>query len=659
MCGIFGRFGRSGDPIDPVPLIRATNMLAHRGPDDGAWWSEDPFFLAFRRLAIIDLKTGAQPMATPDGRFVIVFNGEIYNYVELRDELRALGATFRTTSDTEVILSAYQAWGEQLPEKLVGMFALAIVDRLERALFLARDRFGEKPLFFLETPGEVMFASELTPLAALARESDIDVDALASYLCLNYVPGERTLLASIQRLPPAGWARFRDRGTERGVYWRPPPADDQISEMSNKEALAELRGQIDASVRIALRSDVPVALFLSGGIDSSIIAESAVRQGKLRHAYCLDFAEAGFSEYNNASSVANRLGLELRRVVLSADALPNFLDVSKHADDPLADASQFSVWTVAREAAKDYKVVISGDGGDELFGGYLTYPATAIHGWLAATVPMPIRRVLARQAHHIPVSDQKVSESYKLMRFLRALDRPTGEAHFTWNGTWLPEAAAQLFRSRETGIVASDGLRAMVARHGLSARPGLSALQRADIGDYLPNDILAKVDRMTMAHGLEARAPFLVHTLAEYALRLPNAMKLRGFGPGKRILRWLAADLFGPDIAGNKKQGFSIPVHQWLRGPLRATVEELLSRARLEAFELLDVDAVLRAKNAHMTGREQLGFELWGLMTLMAWHQARVADRQQLAVMSPVLRRVSVPPAPSTWRSGVLETSKH
>jgi asparagine synthase (glutamine-hydrolysing) len=652
MCGIFGRFARSGDPIDPDPLIRATNMLAHRGPDDGAWWSEGSFFLGFRRLAIIDLKGGAQPMATPDGRFVIVFNGEIYNYVELRDELHALGVTFRTTSDTEVILKAYQAWGARLPEKLVGMFALAIVDRMERALYLARDRFGEKPLFFRETSGEVMFASELTPLAALANGSHIDLNALAGYLCLNYVPGERTLLANIQRLPPAGWARFTNQGTERGIYWRPPPADDRISGTSEEDALAGLREQIDASVRIALRSDVPVAVFLSGGIDSSIIAESAVRQGKLRHAYCLDFTEASFSEYDNASSVADRLGVELRRVVLSPDALPDFSDLLKHADDPLADASQLSVWTLAREVARDYKVAISGDGGDELFGGYLTYRATAMHGWLAATLPMPIRRLLVRQAHQIPVSDQKVSGTYKLMRFLRALDRPTAEAHFTWNGTWLPETAAQMLHAPGIGVLGADALRELAARHGLSGRPGLGALQRADIGDYLPNDILAKVDRMTMTHGLEARAPFLVHPLAEYALRLPDAMKLRAFGSGKRILRRLAGELFGPDIAQTKKQGFSIPVHQWLRGPLRATTEDLLSRARLEAFGMLDVNSVLRAKTAHMEGRAQLGFELWGLMTLMAWHQTRIVDGKQLAVMSPVLRRVSELPAPSASEIG-------
>jgi asparagine synthase (glutamine-hydrolysing) len=642
MCGIFGRFVRSGDRLDPAPLIRATNMLAHRGPDDGAWWSEGAFFLGFRRLAIIDLQSGAQPMGTADARFVIVFNGEIYNYVELRDELRALGATFHTTSDTEVILQAYQTWGARLPEKLVGMFALAIVDRMEQALYLARDRFGEKPLFFRETSGEVMFASELTPLAALAdSESRIDPHALAGYLCLNYVPGQQTLLADIQRLPPASWARFTRQGSERGIYWRPPLPDDKISVTSKEDALAELRAHIDTSVRIALRSDVPVALFLSGGIDSSVIAESAMRQGKLRHAYCLDFAESTYSEYANASAVADRLGVELRRVVLSANALPDFSDLVKHADDPLADASQLSVWTLAREVVKDYKVAISGDGGDELFGGYLTYRATALHARLAATLPMSVRRLLARQAHRLRVSDRKVSGSYKLMRFLRALDRPTAEAHFTWNGTWLPEMAARLLRS--DGTDTSDVLQELAARHGLSGSPGLRALQLADIGDYLPNDILAKVDRATMTHGLEARAPFLVHPLAEYALRLPDVMKLGAVGSGKRILRLLVRKLFGPDVAQTRKQGFSIPVHQWLRGPLRAATEDLLTRARLDAFGMLDVDAVLRVKAAHMDGRAQLGWELWGLMVLMAWHRARTQDRPQLAAMSPVLRQVSVP----------------
>jgi asparagine synthase (glutamine-hydrolysing) len=657
MCGILGRFARLGDSFDPASLMRATNLLAHRGPDDGAWWSDGPFFLGFRRLAIIDLQSGAQPMATGDGRFVIVFNGEIYNYIELREELRAEGAIFHTTSDTEVILNGYQAWGTRLPEKLVGMFALAIVDRAEQTLYLARDRFGEKPLFFRDTPGEVTFASELTPLAALAAgESRIDEQALAGYLCLNYVPGQQTLLKGIQRLPPASWARFTSQGSERGIYWQPPRPDDQLPVISEKQALAGLRQHIDASVRIALRSDVPVALFLSGGIDSSVIAESAMRQGRLRHAYCLDFAEASFSEYANASAVASRLGVELRRVVLSANGLPDFSDLVKHADDPLADSSQLSVSTLAREVAKDYKVVITGDGGDELFGGYLTYRATAMHARLAATLPMSVRRWLARQADRLRISDRKVSGTYKLMRFLRALDRPTAEAHFTWNGTWLPDAAARLVRASAINGAGADVLRELAARHRLSGTPGLRALQLADIGDYLPNDILAKVDRATMTHGLEARAPFLNHALAEYALRLPDVMKVGALRSGKRILRRLVADLFGPDIAQSRKQGFSIPVHQWLRGPLRATAEDLLSRARLEAFGLLDVDAVLRVKTAHMEGRAHLGWELWGLMVLMAWHRARTLDGQQLAATSPALRRVSVPPL--AWSSGVVDASR-
>jgi asparagine synthase (glutamine-hydrolysing) len=643
MCGIFGQFARAGALGEIEPLLAATNQLSHRGPDDAAWWSDGPFFFGHRRLSIIDIKCGQQPMATPDGRYVIVFNGEIYNYVELRQELSALGSTFSTESDTEVLLRGYETWGVKLPERLVGMFAFAIADRSQQSLFLARDRFGEKPLFLSETNGVLSFGSEVRALAGLPQTSrEIDPQALGEYLCLNYVPGDRTMLSAVQRLPAAAWRLYSRSHVTEGVYWRPPAA--RSGSLGMEEAVGRLTSALDDGVRMALRSDVPVALMLSGGIDSSIVAESAVRQGRLSCAYCLDFPAAGFSEVDKASAVARRLGVELRRVELTSDALNNFMELVQHADDPLADSSAVAVWTLAEAIARDYKVVISGDGGDELFGGYLTYKASEFHRRLIRPLPHGVRRFIAGAAGWIPVTSGKVSTTYQAMRFMRAAPLDTAEAHLTWNGTWMPQDAAAFTTLPAAADAARGALRGLAARYGLERAPNTSALQRLDAAEYLTNDILTKVDRMTMAHGLEARAPLLVPAVADLAFSLPDDLKITLAGQPKRLLRELVKRLYGPELARAPKKGFSIPVHDWLRGPARALANELLSPSEVKRTGVLDAGAVQRAWITHQSGKAQLGFELWGLMVLVAWHGVRVATRP--AAQGSGLRRVDIPRKP-------------
>ena len=640
MCGIFGRFARSGSAGDYKPLLAATNSLSHRGPDDASWWADGPFFFGHRRLSIIDIQGGHQPMATPDGRYVTVFNGEIYNYIELRQELAALGIRFRTESDTEVLLRGYETWGVRLPERLVGMFAFAIADRAEETLFVARDRFGEKPLFLSEAGGILTFASELRALASLQQTSrDIDPQALGEYLCLNYVPGDRTMFAAIRRLPAASWRLYSRTGVKQDVYWRPP--DRAGGTLDIDEAIARLTRALDDGVKMALRSDVPVALMLSGGVDSSVVAESAVRQGRLSCAYCLDFPVTGFSEIDKASAVARKLGVELRRVELSSGALSNFTRLVDHADDPLADSSALAVWTLSEAIGRDYKVVISGDGGDELFGGYLTYKASEYHRRLISTLPRGVRRVVARAANWIPVSSGKVSTSYQAMRFMRAAALDTSEAHLTWNGTWMPHDAAAFTTSAEAAAAARGALKGLVARYGLGAAPDTSALQRLDASEYLTNDILPKVDRMTMAHGLEARAPLLVPAVADLAFTLPDDLKITLTGQPKRLLRELVKRLYGPELAGAPKKGFSIPVHDWLRGPARPIANELLGRDEVRRTGVLNPEAVHAAWMKHLSGKAQLGFELWGLMVLVAWHRIRVASRP--VADGSGLRRVEIP----------------
>jgi len=293
MCGLVGFFAREGDAPHRGRWPELVNHLRHRGPDAGAFWADGPFFLGHRRLSILGLASGHQPMATADGQLVVILNGEIYNFVELRAELQALGHAFRTDSDTEVLLHGYRAWGEDLPQRLVGQFAFALADRRLRRLFLVRDRFGEKPLFVLRTPRYVAFASELRPLAALPDlDRRLDVAALGGYLSLNYVPGDQTLLAGVHRLPPATQTTFTIEGERSRRYWEPPSAAREgPAEMEG--ALAEWRPLFDRSVRLAMRADVPVGIFLSGGMDSALVAESAVRQGRLSRAFFLDFEEIG------------------------------------------------------------------------------------------------------------------------------------------------------------------------------------------------------------------------------------------------------------------------------------------------------------------------------------------------------------------------------
>jgi asparagine synthase (glutamine-hydrolysing) len=624
MCGILGDFSFGDARPDAQRWRQLVNLLAHRGPDDSAVWADGRYVFGHRRLSIIDLSTdGRQPMATEDGDLVITFNGEIYNYIELREELAAKGHRFRTRSDTEVLLKGYREWGSELPAQLLGMFAFAIADRRRQELFAARDRFGEKPFLYFQRPTGVAFASEMKVLAALPDlRREVDEDALAAFLCLNYVPGERTLMRAVRRLAPGTWRLWSADGSERsGAYWRPPDPLEPDLELTTGEAIERLETLLDQSARFALRSDVPVGIFLSGGIDSSLIARSAARSGQLSTAYCLTFAEASYSEWPRAEATARTLGIPLVDVRLGPEALENFLGIAAHADDPLADSSALAVWTISREAARQSKVVLSGDGGDELFAGYLTYPATLWHESLVSRLPMATRGVLSRSSTQLPTSERKVSGSYKLMRFLRAADLPSSVAHFTWNGTWLPMEAREFLTTPGARAAGEFALARLAAAHALPPRPTLRQLQVADVTDYLPNDILAKSDRMSMAHGLEVRSPFLDPSLAEFALRLPAALKASRVGPAKRVLRALAKRTYGVEIAAAPKQGFSLPVHSWLRGPARPLIDDLLSEQSLAPLSFIEALRVRQVVDDHMSSRRSYGWELWGLAVLSAWHR--------------------------------------
>ena len=640
MCGILGRFAWRGPAPDTNRYAGLTNLLTHRGPDGGAFWAEAGFFLGHRRLAIIDVAQGRQPMATPDGRFVVTFNGEIYNYLELRAELTTLGYRFANQSDTEVLLQGYAHWGRELPEHLEGMFAFAIVDRAAQTLFLARDRFGEKPLFLRTTAAGVTFASELKCLAAepgFARA--VDEVALAGFLSRNYVTGQRTLLKDVTRLTPGTSLFFNaDGSSHTATYWSSRGAARNAQPVAASETLTRIGDTLDRAVRLSLRSDVPVGVLLSGGIDSSLIADSAVRAGFQGRAYCLSFREASFSELPKAQLVAEQLNLPLTEVVMDSTVLEDFLSLVQHADDPLADSSAVALWALARAVAPQHKVVLSGDGGDELFGGYLTYQASLLYQQTFARLPRFLRSAVARASHGLPTSEGKVSFSYKLRRFLRAVDLPPELAHASWNGTWLPAEVPHLLRVAHPHACVAAMLQ---EQESLAGAPStLTGLQLADTNNYLPNDILCKVDRMSMAHGVEVRAPFLNQAVAELALALPEAQRTT-VRATKIALRRLAEARFGPGISRAPKQGFSIPVHNWLRGAARPLVEDLLSENAIEATGVLQSAFVLKAKDDHVAGRRSLGFELWGLLVFVAWYQQFLSRAP--AVAASELCRIELP----------------
>ncbi len=633
MCGIVGIFAFAGPPPHRDHWETLVNHLYHRGPDEGAWWSDGPFFLGHRRLSIIDLSGGEQPMATSDGRFVITFNGEIYNYRELREELADLGHIFSTDSDTEVLLYGYRQWKHELPQRLRGMFAFAIADRTESELFIARDRFGEKPLFYWKGDRYFAFASEMRPLLALPDlDRAIDVSALGEYLTLNFVPGTHTLVRGVFRLPQASWRCISGKSDRGAEYWHPPGKVERNRD-SQAAVVSEWRARFDRAVRYTLVSDVPVGIFLSGGMDSALIAESAVRQGTISAAYFLDFEETSYSEYQAASEVATKLNLPLARTTLTTSDLKLFLELVEHGDDPLADSSALAVWKISELAARENKVVLGGEGGDELFGGYLTYRASLLHQRYIESLPKFVRDALATIGQQLPTSEHKVSFSYKLRRFLRATQLRTLQAHQSFNGTWLPDDVPRLL-SPELGRtwLKSRNPAPRDAHEMNRGQLTLLDLQLADIRTYLPDDILTKVDRMSMAHGLEVRAPYLDYEFASWALALPERLKISANGELKHLPRVVAEGLFSEQIARRPKQGFSIPIHEWVRGPLRELVNDLLSDSSLKKLRLLNPAQVKKLLEEHNSRRRSYGFEIWGLLVLAAWHRARIEQR-------PVLKR--------------------
>jgi len=614
MCGICGI--ASTAPVDAARVAEMSATLVHRGPDSVGEYAAEGVAIAARRLSIIDLETGDQPIGNEDGRVWVIQNGEIYNYADVRRELERAGHAFRTHGDTEVLVHAYEEWDTAFVERLRGMFAVAIWDGRRRRLVLARDRYGIKPLYYRLTPDEIAFASELR---ALPR-GEIDLDALDAFLAFNSIPAPLTIFREVRKLPPGHLLAWQDGHFEIVRYARPGPVPhDEVRADDEAELLEELRARLRDSVRAHLVSDVPVGVLLSGGVDSASLAALAAQESaEPLRTFSIGFEERTFNELDDARLVARRYGTDHHELVLRPDAallLPKLADAF---DEPFADSSALPTYLVSELAAEHVKVALSGEGGDELFGGYYTYAADL----LAARVG-GLARVARPLVERLPTSTARASFDYKAKRFVRAAHLPPLERHHGWKEIFAPDARAELTGRRE-GLDPLDLYRARYRE--TEGAEELARLQDVDFGLYLVDDLLVKTDRASMAHSLEARVPFLDPLVTSFAFSLPTRHKVRGFAK-KVLLRRAVAPLLPREIVGGRKRGFSIPAAAWLRSELEPFARDVLAPATLRRQGFFAPDAVARILDRHVRGDEDLSRQLWGLLAFTLWYERHV-ERQ-------------------------------
>lgn len=621
MCGICGIYNLTGAPVERERLGRMNDTMIHRGPDGAGLFVDGAVGLGHRRLAIIDLHTGEQPMATDDGRLQVVFNGEIYNFRELKQELEALGHRFRTHSDTEVILHGYRQWGEAVVDRLRGMFAIALWDALNRSLLLVRDRLGKKPLYYHFDGSRLVFGSEMKAL--LVDETlprTLDPAAVDAYCSFGYVPSPMSIFKEIRKLPPAHLAVVSPGGLSLRRYWD-LDMNREPEEVPEARALEELRDVFDEAVRLRMISDVPLGAFLSGGVDSSaVVASMSLQGGAPVRTAAIGFAEKRFNELEYAELVARRYGAEHHEFVVRPEALEIIDQLVWHFDEPFADSSAVPTWYVSQMARQRVTVALSGDGGDETFAGYTRrYAMTRFEDGLRRKIPAALRTALLGPLARIYPRADFLPRPLRLKGFLTNLSLPLEQAYFrdmsfyckpeAKSLLYTPEFAVQVGTSR-----AHEVLGAHFARNG-NPDP-VSRAQYVDIHSYLPEDILVKVDRMSMAHSLEVRAPILDHKVLEYSARLPSSQKLRG-EESKYVFKKMNEERLPAEILYRKKQGFSVPLDAWLRGELRELAHESLFGGGLDG--LFNPAYVCGLWDAHQSGREHNGTPLWGLLMFSRW----------------------------------------
>jgi asparagine synthase (glutamine-hydrolysing) len=597
--------------LDRLEAMSAT--LEHRGPDSAGLVLQGSAGLAARRLSIIDLETGDQPIANEDGTVHVVQNGEIYNYRELRVELARAGHVFRTHGDTEVLVHAYEEWGDAFPRRLRGMFAVAIWDGARRRLVLARDAFGIKPLYYRAATDGLEFASELRAL----RRGEIDLDALEAFLAFNSIPSPLTIFRDARKLRAGHVLTWEDGAPHLERFANPAPAAARdVRDGDEAELVEECRARLRDSVRAHLVSDVPVGVLLSGGVDSGVLAALAAEESaEPLRTFSIGFEESSFDELADARKVAARYATDHHELVLRPDAALLLPALAEAFDEPFADSSALPTYLVSELAARHVKVALSGEGGDELFGGYHTYAAD-----LLAARAGGLARLVRPLVERLPSSSAKASLDYRAKRFVRAAHLPPLERHHGWKEIFSPELRAEL-TGRRNGFDPVDVYRERFAES--EGAELLARLQDVDRAVYLVDDLLVKTDRASMAHSLEARVPFCDPLVATFANALPTRHKVRGLRK-KILLRRAAAPLLPRSIVYGRKRGFSIPAAAWLRGELEPFARDALSAETLRRQGFFEPGVVHRLIDEHVERREDRSRQLWGLLAFTLWHEHHV-----------------------------------
>jgi asparagine synthase (glutamine-hydrolysing) len=627
MCGIYGYLS-TDKKIDRDILRRMGNALRHRGPDGEGeeiqQTAECGIGLGHTRLSIIDLSpAGRQPMCNEDGTIWITYNGEIYNFRELRIELERNGHCFKSNSDTEVIIHLYEEKGVRCLERLNGMFALAIWDRRERTLFLARDRIGKKPLHYCLHNGGIVFGSEIKALLKhpdVARE--IDLGALNKYLSYEYVPAPDTIFKSIRKIRPGYFLLFKGGDIRTEKYWDIPLSDNPIGYKTEDEYVEELREILERSVRSRLVADVPVGVFLSGGLDSSMVAAMAKRSNKDIECFSIGFDEVSFDERKYAAKVAQSINLKQNlRIFSTSQMLENLEALPCLLDEPLADASILPTYLLSKMTSEKLKVVLSGDGGDELFAGYPTYQAHKLITYFDS-LPESLKEVARSLAQSLPVSDANISFDFKVKQFLRGAGVSSEIRFFRWMGGLTDSEKRELL---------SDDLKAALIHHnsyqdifrylnqsGLTK--DLERILYLSMKLYLQDDILVKVDRAAMANGLEVRCPLLDLEFVEFACQLPTKYKLKGLKT-KYLLKKAARGILPDEIIDRRKKGFGIPIARWLRNELKDFMCDSLNETKLKRQGFFNYSYIKKLVDDHLERKVDNRKALWSLLVFQIWHQ--------------------------------------
>ncbi|MCX7972928.1 MAG: asparagine synthase (glutamine-hydrolyzing) [Candidatus Aminicenantes bacterium] len=634
MCGLCGfAFTSASRQPDQAILKEMANTLIHRGPDDEGYFCQPGIGLAVRRLSIIDVRGGHQPLSNEDGTIWVAQNGEIYNFLELRAELEKRGHVFRTRSDTEVIAHSYEEWGLNCLEQFRGMFAFALWDDKKKRLILARDRIGVKPLYYTLLPdGTLVFGSEIKAILAypgILRE--LDLEALDFYLTFEYIPAPYSIFKGIKKLPAAHWLLYAPPKLMINRYWQldPKKLKEETKFLTLDQAMDELYEKLRESVQLRLISDVPLGAFLSGGIDSSTIVGFMRELGAdpLR-TFSIGFKESTYNELDYARLTAARFHTQHEEFILEPKALDLTEKLLYHLDEPLADSSIFPTYLVSAMARSQVTVALSGDGGDELFGGYEHYQAQKLAQW---PLIEKIGRLISPLINYFPPTEKKKGFWNKLQRFTLGLTSPPELRHFRWMMFW---------REREKGFLYSEAIKKEINQFGpiwtreplksifeeMTCFDPLTAELYLDLKTYLPDDIMVKVDRMSMATSLEAREPLLDHRLVEFVFALPGEWKVRGLKT-KWIFKKTMERLLPKKIIYRPKEGFSIPIKLWLRQELRSLLLDELNEEKIRREGLFSPQVVKKLIDDHLAGRKNYSHQLWTLLVFEMWQEKYLVNR--------------------------------